>query len=423
MQIILFEDEFVPRLYPITVGRPAYNISCASFRMIDWATELAAQTGATLRGVVRPHLATLQQVDFPQFASPSVANGLPALLINARLVPSLATFEVLRELAAAGRPGIVSSGSALAAAFVDGSIPKPPTSADAARFGEYLHQSIWPKLPRLDGNLEGSLAILDYPHDLIRHNLQAMESNLAYRLKSGRFREIADGVFAAEGAALGQHVVSDTSKGPILLDEGATVGPHCFLRGPAYLGPKSRVTEQSAIKDGVSLGHTTKIGGEVEASIVEPYSNKQHYGFLGHSYLGSWINLGAGTCNSDLKNTYGTVRMDYRGESVATGMQFVGCMMGDYAKSAINTGIFTGKTIGVCSMVYGFVTTNVPSFVNYARLFGQVTELPAEVMIATQQRMFARRNVPQRPCDAQLIHDMYELTRHERQLAGEPLSL
>jgi glucose-1-phosphate thymidylyltransferase len=104
-------------------------------------------------------------------------------------------------------------------------------------------------------------------------------------------------------------------------------------------------------------------------------------------------------------------------------MQFVGRIMGDYAKSAINTGIFTGKTIGVCSMVYGFVTTNVPSYVNYARLFGQVTELPPEVMIATQHRMFLRRNVEQRPCDAQLLHDMYELTRHERQLAGEPLSL
>ena len=115
--------------------------------------------------------------------------------------------------------------------------------------------------------------------------------------------------------------------------------------------------------------------------------------------------------------------MEYRGEQVATGMQFVGCIMGDYSKSAINTGIFTGKTVGCCSMLYGFVTTNVPSFVNYARLFGQVTELPPEVMIATQQRMFARRNVEQRECDIALIHAMYDLTRHERQLAGEPLSL
>jgi UDP-N-acetylglucosamine diphosphorylase/glucosamine-1-phosphate N-acetyltransferase len=217
--------------------------------------------------------------------------------------------------------------------------------------------------------------------------------------------------------------VTDTSKGPLLLDVGATIGPYCFLRGPAYLGPKAKIIEHSAIKDAVTLGHTTKIGGEVEASIVEPYTNKQHHGFLGHSYLGSWINLGAGTCNSDLKNTYGAVKMEYRGEQVSTGMQFVGCIVGDYAKSAINTGIFTGKTVGCCSMMYGFVTTNVPSFVNYARLFGQVTELPPEVMVATQQRMFARRGVEQRPCDIALIQAMYALTRHERQLAGEPLSL
>jgi glucose-1-phosphate thymidylyltransferase len=183
------------------------------------------------------------------------------------------------------------------------------------------------------------------------------------------------------------------------------------------------VIEHAALKHGVALGHTTKVGGEVEASIIEPYSNKQHFGFLGHSYLGSWINLGAGTSNSDLKNTYGNVSVEHRGKKIQTGMQFVGAIVGDYTKTAINTGIFTGKTIGVCSMVYGFVTTNVPSFVNYARLFGQVTETPVEVLVDTQARMFARRKVQQRPCDIQLLRDMYELTRHERQLAGEPLVL
>jgi len=165
------------------------------------------------------------------------------------------------------------------------------------------------------------------------------------------------------------------------------------------------------------------MGGEVEASVIEPYTNKQHHGFLGHSYLGSWINLGAGTGNSDPKNTYGHVNMEHQGQKIATGMQFVGCIIGDYSKSAINTSIFTGKTIGVCSMLYGFVTTNVPSSVNYARLFGQVSELRPAVMIATQQRMFQRRKVEQRPCDVQLLNDMQELSRDERQLAGEPVSL
>lgn len=267
------------------------------------------------------------------------------------------------------------------------------------------------------------LPMFHFPHEIIAWNMRCFEDNLRHRIESGNYREVVNDVFVGDGASLGDFIVTDTKSGPIVLDQNAQIGPYCFLRGPAYLGPGARVIEHAAIKDAVSLGHTTKIGGEVEASVIEPYTNKQHHGFLGHSYLGSWINLGAGTCNSDLKNTYGEVKLDFRGQKVSTGMQFVGCIMGDYAKSAINTGIFTGKIIGTCSMVYGFVTTNVPSFVNYARSFGQVTELPPAVMEATQKRMFARRQVAQRPCDVQLLHDMYQLTRNERQLAEEPLVL
>jgi glucose-1-phosphate thymidylyltransferase len=257
----------------------------------------------------------------------------------------------------------------------------------------------------------------------VRHNLASFRENVDARIARGTYRQLRDGLFVADGVKLGEYLTVDTSAGPVVIESGASIGHYCFLRGPAIIGRNARIIEHSAIKDSVSLGHTVKVGGEVEASVVEAYTNKQHYGFLGHSYLGSWINLGAGTCNSDLKNTYGEVKMEYRGKKVSTGMQFIGCIIGDYSKSAINTGIFTGKTVGVCSMVYGFVTTNVPSFVNYARLFGQVTELPVEVMANTQGRMFARRNVQQRDHDVQLLHDMYELTRDERHLAGEPLSL
>jgi UDP-N-acetylglucosamine diphosphorylase / glucose-1-phosphate thymidylyltransferase / UDP-N-acetylgalactosamine diphosphorylase / glucosamine-1-phosphate N-acetyltransferase / galactosamine-1-phosphate N-acetyltransferase len=191
------------------------------------------------------------------------------------------------------------------------------------------------------------------------------------------------------------------------------------------------VNEHASLKDCVSLGHHTKVGGEVEGCIIEPFTNKQHAGFLGHSYVGSWVNIGAGTCNSDLKNTYGIVNMNYGGQKVSTGLQFVGCFIGDYAKTAINTSIFTGKTIGVCSLVYGFVTTNVPSFCNYARSLASLdeasesgmTDLPAEVMISIQQRMFVRRQTPQRECDIQLIRDLYAQALRQRQLPNHPLAL
>lgn len=419
MQLIVFEDDQVSRLHPITLGRPAYAIGCGSYRLIDWLDRLVAETGGVLRSVIRPHLAAIQRLDFPRIDGIKSAAETPALLVNARLVPSVAAYRALRKLVDAASTAAVYHDKQLAAAMIAPHGPAPPPDADVSHWGKYLSNSIHGKLP----THEARLPLFSYPHDVIRYNLEIIGDALVHRLESGQFREVAGGVFAADGAKLGQYLVTDTSKGPVLVDENAEVGPHCFLRGPAYLGPKARVIEHSAIKDAVALGHTTKIGGEIEASIVEPFTNKQHHGFLGHSYLGSWINLGAGTSNSDLKNTYGTVKMDYRGEQVPTGMQFVGCIMGDYAKTAINTGIFTGKMVGCCSMVYGFVTTNVPSFVNYARLFGQVTELPPEVMVATQQRMFGRRSVQQRQCDIELIHAMYDLTRHERQLAGEPLAL
>ena len=99
-------------------------------------------------------------------------------------------------------------------------------------------------------------------------------------------------------------------------------------------------------------------------------------------------------------------------------MQFVGCFIGDYAKSAINASIYTGKSIGVASMMYGIVPTNVPAFTNYARIFNQMTELPADVMVTTQKRMFARRGVEQRKCDIQLIRDMFDQTAAHRQTAA-----
>jgi UDP-N-acetylglucosamine diphosphorylase / glucose-1-phosphate thymidylyltransferase / UDP-N-acetylgalactosamine diphosphorylase / glucosamine-1-phosphate N-acetyltransferase / galactosamine-1-phosphate N-acetyltransferase len=262
---------------------------------------------------------------------------------------------------------------------------------------------------------EAKAAVFRFPHDVVATHMEEMSTAMQWRLKHGEYTEIMDGVFGKSGVKIGAYAVVDASQGPIVMEENVRVGPFCLLSGPVYAGAGARVLEHAALKDGVSLGHTVKIGGEVEASVIEPYTNKQHHGFLGHSYLGSWINLGAGTCNSDLKNTYGKINIHYGDHKVATGMQFLGCFIGDYSKTAINTSIFTGKVIGVCSMMYGFVTSNVPSYVNYARLFGQTSLLPPDVMINTQKRMFDRRKVSQRECDKQLIRDMYDLTIDERQ--------
>lgn len=416
MTILVFEDAQVEQLSPITTGRPACCVTVASYRLID----VLEMLGQPMCGMLRSYLNELQIADLSQIppieqwvqhASPG-----PRLAVNARVVPSASTLAVLRKLLtlSADHSGIVWEGSQVAA------IVNPPWtwSAIAAAAGSIESLLLSCKdLPPL----EYALKLMSYPHEVIAANMAAFAENMQLRIDSHCYQQESDGLFLAGGAKLGEYVLCETQNGPIIIDEGAQIGPYTLLRGPIYIGPKAKILEHAAIKDAVSLGHTTKVGGEVEAAVVEPYSNKQHHGFLGHSYLGSWINLGAGTCNSDLKNTYGTVNMEYTSGKVATGMQFLGCVIGDYSKTAINTGIFTGKVIGVCSMMYGFVTSNVPSFVNYARLFGQMTTLPPDIMTATQQRMFARRKVQQRACDIQLIHDMYRLTQIERDRFGDAL--
>jgi len=413
MHIIIFEDVLVPQLFPATIARPAFAINIGTYRLID----LARRFGSHVEVMVRPYLRELVKRDFPNLWCPETGKRTePILALNARVVPHIELFKKLQEALKQGQSGVINTHSGVACALFAKENPFPHDFVGCAQLtGIIADMNLKP--------LDIPAAMLEYAHDIVRHQLLTMNDNMNDRLKTGTYKEIADGVFATEGQVLGPYCVTDSRNGPIILEEGVQIGPFCLFKGPVYVGKNSKIIEYAALKDSVSIGSTAKIGGEVEASVIESYSNKQHHGFLGHSYLGSWVNLGAGTSNSDLKNTYGEVVMEYAGAKVRTGMQFVGSFIGDYAKTAINTSIFTGKTIGACSMLYGFITTNVPSFVNYARTFGQVTETAIETLVATQARMFARRNVEQRPCDIQLLRDIYEMTKHERQLASEPLSL
>jgi len=440
MQIHCFEDRHVDRLRPITLARPAYAITSASFRLIDWLRRLEGNVTAS----VRDYLGVIQKLDHELDSIPDLQDRDGVLLVNARLIPRVATDAALRSLAASDQSVVVTDpdddGTVLAARVTaadlrrardeieSASAAKPGLPAETRFAVDSLLQWV-PTLPVAPSGPEtrsrdvteeaGPLTAFRWPHDVIAAHMRDMPESLRWRIDHGDYQQLQDGVFVGPGVKIGEYPSIHANEHPILLERDVSVGPFCFLEGPLYAGPGTRVIEHAAIKDGVSLGHTVKIGGEVEASVIEPYTNKQHHGFLGHSYLGSWINLGAGTCNSDLKNTYGTINVEYGDEKVATGMQFLGCVIGDYSKTAINTGIFTGKVIGVCSMLYGFVTSNVPSFVNYARLFGQTSLLPADIMINSQRRMFARRKVEQRECDRQLITDMYQRTRHERHAADQ----
>lgn len=417
-RIVLFEDHLLDDMTPIALTRPAFAVTCACYTLRD----VANAAGATVSWIVRDHLRKTTAQRLPR---PTLDGSGPRLFLNASVVPDIRYAAKVCALWQKGEPFVATAGDRVSAALVP---------AGAAEPAELTAQGITPWLleMKLPLHEEEMFTTLDHQFQVVKYLEPLFPENLAHRVRTGSYREVAPKVYAAEDVSLASTAVLKTRDGPIVFDREVEVADFAYLVGPVYVGARTRVIERASLKEHVCIGETCKIGGEVEASIVESFTNKQHHGFLGHSWVGSWVNLGAGTSNSDLKNTYGEVRLEFphRADAagggfrrVDTGMQFLGCVIGDYAKSAINTSIFTGKIIGVSSMLYGFVGANVPSFCNYARSFGQITECPADQAVLIQKRMFARRGITQTPEDAQLLKDVFELTRSERLISDEPPAL
>lgn len=160
----------------------------------------------------------------------------------------------------------------------------------------------------------------------------------------------------ASSAKVYPGTVFDLEGGSIVIAEHAVVRPGAMVIGPAYVGPGSTVLERATIRPGTAIGPTCKVNGEVGGTIFQGFANKAHDGYLGDAYVGEWVNLGAGTTNSNLLNTYGEViarAMDASGKSGSnerTGEQFLGCVLGDHVKTAICSRIMTGSIVGTGTM-------------------------------------------------------------------------
>ncbi len=214
----------------------------------------------------------------------------------------------------------------------------------------------------------------------------------------------SDGIWLAAGVCLAPTTVLDITRGPIVLDRGVEVMPHSYLAGPLYVGPGTVIKAGAKIYGETSVGAVCKIAGEVAETTIGDFSNKQHDGFIGHAVLGSWVNLGAGTTCSDLKNNYGPVRIDLGDGPVDTGLRFIGLLMGDHSKTAIGSLLNTGTCIGFSCNVFG--TGFPPKYlVSFTWGFGQ--EVYAwEKAVATAEVVYKRRGCSFTPAHANLFRTL-----------------
>ena len=238
---------------------------------------------------------------------------------------------------------------------------------------------------------------------LIKKNL---EKDLTVLIKGKK--QVKKNVYFGTNVKLEPNVFFDTSDGKILINDNTKIKANAVLRGPLIIGKNCIVNSFTEISCS-RIGDVCKIGGEIDQVIMKSYSNKQHYGYLGHSYVGSWVNIGGGTSIATLKNTYTNIKVG----GIDTGTQFFGCIIGDYVKIALNTSVFCGKVIGESAHLYGTVAIDVPAFTSHISS-EKLYELPLNLAIDIQKTMMQRRNLQFTEKDAENFKKLFKQTAGER---------
>jgi NDP-sugar pyrophosphorylase family protein len=214
------------------------------------------------------------------------------------------------------------------------------------------------------------------------------------------------GIGIDDDASVHPTAIIDTSNGPVIIMEGAEVGPYSVLKGPVAVCRSAIIKPHSVISSCV-IGPWSKVSGEITSSVIHGYSNKQHSGFLGHSYIGEWVNLGADTTTSNLKSTYGTIRVKMPWLEEETDRIFLGALIGDHSKSAIGTMFPTGCICGVSSniVISGSSPREIPSFMWLTSDSTDVFEIDKAIRIA--RTVMLRRNVELGPKTEHLLRTIH----------------
>lgn len=415
--ICIFEDNRFRQLYPLTLTRPVFDLRCGIFSLKEKLLRRFPHKSVYL--LCRKYLGEIVKNQHPDVA----INELPdestkyCLFINGRL---LADAEFLNRLEL-DELIYTHKGTVVAALLGAG---------NRERFIDNKHNIVDFKETKDVQTVEIEANLINYPWDLVHQNLKQIETDFADLSEGGQsLGTVSEDAILLNSpniriginSVIKAGAVLDAEHGPIYIGEKVTIMSNTVIEGPAFIGYNSIIKIGAKIYAGTSIGEWCKVGGEVEETILHAFSSKQHDGFLGHSYLGQWVNLGADTNNSNLKNNYSPVRLFIDGEFIDSGSQFVGLFMGDHCKSGINTMFNTGTVVGAMSNIFGggFPPKNIPSFAWGGS--DDFVEHDLEKALETARIVMARRGVEMTAVYEKMIRDIFDLTKAERQvLAIQP---
>ncbi len=400
MHVVIFEGNKWQTFAPMTLSRPAFMLFSGMTTLLDKAIRYLRPSRLTLW--VRP--------EFVEYCRTKVIPTLKVpCKINEPLDDEVAMIVAARELhfSRFEAPGsecvaVDEGGVAIHQAYAK----VPGLSPEDALTSSKKWLSML-DLPRTIVHTR----LASYIWDLISWNEESLVADslvldeAQHQLPKGAYHTVnPDNVWVAKDVSLAPGVVLDASKGPVMIGRAASIGANSVLLGPCYIGDYTRLSPLAIIRPGTSIGPLCKAGGEISNSIIAGYSNKAHEGYLGDSYVGEWVNFGAGTTTSNVKNTYGQVSVTIGQREINTERRSMGSLIGDHTTTSIGTRLTTGAYVGYNCLLAGsgLVPKFVPSFSFWTQKGMEKFDITKAADVA--RRVLDRRDKVFGPVDEQIMH-------------------
>ena len=411
-KICFYEDDKYRQFYPLTHLRPVYCMRAGILPLFRRVERYFEQPDICF--VARNMLSAVVSAEFRDYPVNIIKReeGQAMLFLNGRLrdygnlVDQISSARLITRL-------VTSTGETAGVVFPYESCDRIPALAtqdeyrstfetagdDLAELNTTatLYQRCWELIEDIDREIVADFAFL-------KPSLTPCDMS---QISEGFHVLNPDQVHLGTGVSVRPGSLIDATHGPVYVGDNTRIESQVAIYGPCHIGPNSVVVAGKV--SGSSIGHTCRVGGEIEESIFQSYVNKYHAGFIGHAYVGSWVNFGAMTTNSDLKNNYSNIKVTLQGESIDTGSIKVGSFIGDHTKFGIGTLLNTGINIGVCCNLFGgtlITDKEVPSF-RWGNS-SEYQEYQFDKAIKTMRATADRRNISLSASEEELLQALSE---------------
>ncbi|MDP6924579.1 MAG: putative sugar nucleotidyl transferase [Candidatus Scalindua sp.] len=408
--VCIFEDDIYQNFLPLAYSRPVYELRCGMYSFLERIVLQYPDTEINL--YCREYLKNLTAESHPHSINKIGSNDKGCLFINGRLLLST-------PIPITGKEEIGICDDAIVYARLN---RKNSLSITSEKFLEkgFIHE-----LKKKINVKAVDASLIQYPWDLIHTNKEQIISDFKTYVKTdpaleGKYKGVHfimdSQIYIGKNTVIKPGSVLDAENGPIYIGNNVKISANSVIQGPAFIDDDVVIQALSRINAGSNIGRVCKVGGEISNTIIQSYSNKQHYGFLGDSYIGAWVNLGAGTVNSNLTNLYGSIKVQLSDKIIDTGQTFLGMIVGDHTKTAINTKITTGSIIGfACNILMTSTPPKFsPSFSWYSDNVTRAYDITRELQVA--KRMMARRNKEMTRNGEKVFKTIFALSETERKI-------